>query len=197
MGVDREHERSLAEDRALARRIEGGDREAFVAFFEENVRGLYRFAHARLAGDLDHTREVVQTSFCKALDSLGSYRGEGSLVAWLYGICRFEISAHYRQARRRAGQQSFHESAPEVQRASAEASERAQPEQALLRRERARGVHEALDRLPSRYASALEWKYVEGLSLKEVGQRLHVTPKAAESLLARARAALRRRMSMR
>jgi DNA-directed RNA polymerase specialized sigma24 family protein len=52
-------------------------------------------------------------------------------------------------------------------------------------------VRLTLDQLPARYGDALEWKYVEGLSVKEIAVRLGVGPKAAESLLTRARQAFR------
>jgi RNA polymerase sigma-70 factor (ECF subfamily) len=65
------------------------------------------------------------------------------------------------------------------------------PEAALLHEESARRVHMALDGLPERYARALEWKYVECLSVNEIAWRMGVRPKAAESLLTRARQAFR------
>jgi RNA polymerase sigma factor (sigma-70 family) len=65
------------------------------------------------------------------------------------------------------------------------------PEDALQREEVARFVHVALDLLPGRYADVLEWKYVDDLSVNEIADRLELTPKAAESLLTRARAAFR------
>ncbi len=49
----------------------------------------------------------------------------------------------------------------------------------------------ALDQLPSHYGSALEWKYLEELSVKEIASRLKLSPKAAESTLTRAREAFR------
>ena len=48
-----------------------------------------------------------------------------------------------------------------------------------------------LDCLPERYGDALEWKYIQELSVHEIATRLKVTPKAAESLLSRAREAFR------
>ena len=48
-----------------------------------------------------------------------------------------------------------------------------------------------LDRLPGRYGDALEWKYIEGHSVEEIGQRLGIGHTAAQSLLARARVAFR------
>lgn len=52
-------------------------------------------------------------------------------------------------------------------------------------------MHVTLDRLPGSYANALEWKYVEGLPVAEIAGRLGLSPKAAESLLTRARTAFR------
>jgi DNA-directed RNA polymerase specialized sigma24 family protein len=52
-------------------------------------------------------------------------------------------------------------------------------------------VQLTLDYLPARYGDALEWKYIEELSVGEIADRLGVGYKAAESLLTRARAAFR------
>jgi RNA polymerase sigma-70 factor, ECF subfamily len=45
--------------------------------------------------------------------------------------------------------------------------------------------------LPAHYADALEWKYIDEVSVQEIGIRLGLGPKAAESLLTRARSAFR------
>ncbi|MEZ5331245.1 MAG: sigma-70 family RNA polymerase sigma factor [Thermoanaerobaculia bacterium] len=65
------------------------------------------------------------------------------------------------------------------------------PKKELRRSELARLVQVALDHLPPRYGDALEWKYIHGLSVKEIAPLLDVSPKAAESLLTRARIAFR------
>jgi DNA-directed RNA polymerase specialized sigma24 family protein len=59
------------------------------------------------------------------------------------------------------------------------------------RAEFGRLVQSVLDRLPARYGDALEWKYVEGHSVEEIGQRLGIGHTAAQSLLARARVSFR------
>ena len=48
-----------------------------------------------------------------------------------------------------------------------------------------------LDHLPGHYGDVLEWKYVQGLSVNEIAERLNTRRKAAESLLTRAREAFR------
>ena len=59
------------------------------------------------------------------------------------------------------------------------------------RAESARLVRVVLDRLPSSYGDALEWKYIEGQSVETIGERLGIGTTAAQSLLARARRAFR------
>jgi RNA polymerase sigma-70 factor (ECF subfamily) len=65
------------------------------------------------------------------------------------------------------------------------------PESEAGRRELSRLVQLTLDHLPGRYGQVLEWKYIQGLSVDEIAQRLGVGYKAAESLLTRARGAFR------
>jgi RNA polymerase sigma-70 factor (ECF subfamily) len=52
-------------------------------------------------------------------------------------------------------------------------------------------VQAVLDRLPARYGDVLEWKYIDGRSVDEIGDLLGVGGIAAQSILARARTAFR------
>lgn len=169
-------------EKALVERMLAGDQTAMEEFADEYFPGLYRFALARLRGDRELTREVVQTTVCKALAKLGTFRGEAPLLAWLCACCRNEIRMGFRSKKR---QPSVVELDEDV------ASDRDPPDGALARREEVRHVHTVLDLLPPRYACALEWKYVERLSVNEIAERLRLGAKAAESLLTRARQAFR------
>ncbi len=180
-----------ADDRALARSMLAGDEAAFEEFFEGNFPGLYRFAVARLK-DPELARDVVQSAICKAIANLHTFRGEATLTAWLFTICRYEISGHYRRLRRAPARVDLVEEVPEVRAAlDSLASGFEDPDASFSRKEVARYVHAVLDRLPGRYGAVLEWKYLDGLSVKEIAGRLEVGPKAAESLLTRARQAFR------
>lgn len=182
-----------SEDLALAGRMLAGDREAFEAFAERYTRALYRFALSRLAGDRELTREIAQTTMCKALAKLDGYRGDAALFTWLCACCRNEILMHFRS--RRSAPEELEladgvEPAPGVPAAEPPFG-RKSAEVTLLEREAAERVHLALDLLPSHYARALEWKYLESLPVREIADRLGLQPKAAESLLTRARQAFR------
>jgi RNA polymerase sigma-70 factor (ECF subfamily) len=177
---------------ALVRRLRAGDEAAFEEFFEANFHGLYRFALARVDQDAELAREVAQAAICKALDRLHTYRGEAPLFSWLCAICRFEISAHFRRLRRRPPETELVEDAA-VPRGALDSIpfDLLDPEDQLLRREIARLVHVTIDHLPPHYSKVLEWKYVDGLSVKEIAAQLDVSAKAAESLLTRARQTFR------
>jgi RNA polymerase sigma-70 factor (ECF subfamily) len=164
-----------------------GEAAAFEEFFAAYFPALFRFALVRLR-DAVAAEEVAQAALCRAIRKLSTYRGEAALFTWLCAFCRNEISAYCR-ARQKTARVDLVEELPEVRAAleSLAARDPRDPETALRRQELSRAVQAVLDRLPRRYGDALEWKYIEGLSVAEIGERLGLGPKAAESLLARAR----------
>jgi RNA polymerase sigma-70 factor (ECF subfamily) len=177
-------------DKVLVRRMLDGDERAFEEFFAASFTGLFRFALARLHGNEDAAEEVVQSTLCRAIAKLATYRGEAALFTWLCTFCRREISEYCRRHGRQAVE--LLEDDAEVAAALDSLTPAAPgPEDALKRQELARLVHAILDRLPLGYADALEWKYVEGLPVSTIAERLAISPKAAESLLTRARNAFR------
>jgi RNA polymerase sigma-70 factor (ECF subfamily) len=185
-------------DGQLARRMLAGDERAFEAFFDGHFPALYRFALVRLAYDADAAEEVAQTAMCKAVSKLGTYRGEALLFTWLCTFCRREIWAVHRRRRQTGRAIELVEDTPEV-RAALESLVHALdagPEETLIRGELRRLVQLTLDRLPVRYRNALEWKYVEEVSVNEIAGRLALSSKAAESLLTRAREAFRHAFSV-
>jgi RNA polymerase sigma-70 factor (ECF subfamily) len=180
-------------DRAVARRILGGDEEAFRELFDRFFPRLYRFVLPRLRGDAEAARDVVQQTFCNAIERLDSYRGEAALYTWFCQICRNVLADHYRRQGRGAGRVVLLEDEPNaraiLESLAAPAAE--EPEAGVLREQVHRIVEATLDALPGRYGDALEWKYIDGLSVQEIADRLRVGTKAAESLLTRARESFR------
>lgn len=181
-----------SEDRALVRRMRAGDEGAFEQLFEAYFQSLYRFALTRVDQDVELAKEMAQATFCKALEKLDTYRGEAALFSWLCSICRFEISGHFRRVQRLPPPLQLIEDGDPLRGVlESLAADTADPESALLRREVARLVHVTIDHLPPHYSKVLEWKYSDGLSVKQIAERLETSPKAVESLLTRARQAFR------
>lgn len=172
------------------RRMLAGDESAFETFADHYIPGLYRFAASRLRGQRELAAEIVQSTVCKVIEGLRSYRGEASLFAWMCGCCRNEIAGHYRRQQGRPTLVDIDSETAGVQQFLVDWSS-PDPEELLLDTETDSLVHLALDSLPPKYASVLEWKYLEGVSVDDIARRLEVRSKAAESLLTRARKAFR------
>ena len=181
------------EELALVRRVLAGEEPAFDEFFERYFPRLYRFALARLSGDADAAEDVAQETLCRAMSKLQTFRAEAALFTWLCTFCRHELSALHRRRQRLGVEVELVEEAPEIRGAleSLRDADRGDPEAWARRRELGRLVQVALDHLPARYASALEWKYVEGLTVREIAANFDLSEKATESLLTRARNAFR------
>jgi RNA polymerase sigma-70 factor (ECF subfamily) len=182
----------VTSDPLLIRRMLAGDERAFETFFNGYFPRIYRFALPRLNGDADATRAIVQSTLEKAIRRLETFRGESGLFTWVCQICRNEIVDHIR-AERRMRHVVLIDDQPELRAAveSLEAPDEFDVVKSYGRAESARLVRVVLDRLPSGYGDALEWKYIEGESVETIGERLGIGTTAAQSLLARARRAFR------
>ncbi|MDH3352742.1 MAG: RNA polymerase sigma factor [Gammaproteobacteria bacterium] len=179
------------DDKRLVKQLLAGERRAFDHFFEDNFARLYRFAIARLSDDPDGAREVVQITLTRALRKMHTYRAESALFTWLCAICRNEISDWLRRQGRYRDHIVLVEDYPEIQAAvdSFQTPVADSPERHYQRVEALRLIQVALDRLPAKYGNVLEWKYVEGHSVKEISARLEIGTEATQSLLARAKRA--------
>lgn len=183
----------MHDDIAIARKLLAGDETLFRSVFDGYFPRLYRFALARLDGDADEARDVVQQALCKAFERLDSYRGEASLYGWILTICRNTLIDRARRRSTRPPHLALG-NCDEILETMAEelsAPESEQPERRTARLELLQVIQQTLDYLPSHYSDVLEWKYVEEHSVNEIASRLAIAPKAAESLLTRARQAFR------
>jgi RNA polymerase sigma-70 factor (ECF subfamily) len=168
----------------------GGDARAFDDFFDAYYDRVFRFA-ARRTGDATTAEDIAQVTLVQAMRRLETWRGEAALFTWLCTICRRELTAHWTRTQRQPPP-LLPEDDVEVRAILEQIADMGDdPERALQRREVAQLVQATLDFLPGHYGDVLEWKYVEGLAVAEIAERLRSTPKAIESMLTRARKAFR------
>ena len=186
-------ELQIRRDRKLAKRMLRGDDRAITEFCNQYIPKLFRFARSRLPSDHD-VDDVVQVVVTNAARRIETYRGEATLLTWLCQICRREISKHMAARAKHASVVSLNENeevANSVENVAANPGD--QPDSVTGRVETIAEVQEVLDQLPDHYAQALEFKYIDGLSSKEIAAHFGMADEAAQSLLARARRAFRER----
>lgn len=179
------------EDKRLVKQLLAGNERAFDQFFEENFARLYRFALVRLSDDPDAAKEVAQITLTRAISKLHTFRAESALFTWLCAICRNETSDWLQKQCRYREHIVLVEDFPEVQAAvdSLQMPQQTNPEHQYRRAELLRLIQVALDKLPPKYGDVLEWKYIEGRSIKEISTRLKIGNEATQSLIARAKRA--------
>jgi len=178
-------------DKKQVQELLTGEESDLKAFFDEYFPRLYRFAHERLSGNHEATRDVVQNTLSKTLLNLGKYKAESTLFTWMCAICKNEIfdylkkQSKYERSIVLAGDISEIELTGEVLDANAPD----QPGDVYQRDQKTTLIHRVLDQMPANYGNVIEWKYIEGLSVAQIAQRLNLSHSAAQSILFRARIA--------
>jgi RNA polymerase sigma-70 factor (ECF subfamily) len=174
-------------DSVLIRRIQSGEAEALRTLYQRYLPPLWRYVRSQTRGDLHATEDAVSETFLAALRGLGQLDPDGgSVFGWLVGIARHKVADRARQVQR-AG--------PQLENETEAASEMPGPLARLERCERRAEVTAALDQLDADERLVLEWKYVDGWSVRRIAESLGRTEKAVESLLYRARESLRQRLA--
>ena len=176
------------EDLQLAEKVATRDQAAAAEFFDGYFPRIYRFVASRVDRP-DACEDIVQDVMIKAVRNIHSYRGEAALFTWLCQICRHEISDYYRRHGRKEAPLISLDDNPDIRAAleSLSLSEVDESDRLAV----TQVVQLTLDYLPDKYAKALEWKYLEGLSVEEIAERFGDGVIAVQSLLARARSAFR------
>jgi RNA polymerase sigma-70 factor, ECF subfamily len=182
-----------ADDDQLMAATACGDAAAFRVLVERWSPRVLAFLTRTLAQRAD-AEDLAQETFVRVYRAAPGYAGEGRFAAWLFRIAGNLARGELRRRRVRGwllGQPAVDDEAvlaslPAPPRFDADAPARA----AEMRRLLAQG----LARLTDRQRMAILLHYYEGLTVRDVAAALGTSEHAAESLLARGAASLRRRL---
>jgi RNA polymerase sigma-70 factor (ECF subfamily) len=154
------HDESV-DDRALVDAVLAGDRDAFNRVVELESAAVLRTC-LRILGRLHDAEDATQETFVSAFRSLGGYRGDGPLRAWLLRIAT-------RLAVRRVSQQPHAAPIDELTDARL-VDPGADPARAALLAERDAGLRLAVIGLPDRYREVVALRFFADLSLREIAE---------------------------
>jgi RNA polymerase sigma-70 factor, ECF subfamily len=87
-------------DAELVQQILAGSTEHFEMLYAAYFPRVYRFALKRLR-DPGEAEDVTQEVFFTVFDALHSFKGESSLLVWIFGITRNTVNRRFRRARPR------------------------------------------------------------------------------------------------
>lgn len=149
------------------------------------VPSIWRFVYFRVDRNHNLAEDIVSETVLALVDAVSVEKNIEHPAAWLRTVATRRVQDHYRAAARvehllKQGDEHVveqHEDDPVKQHDD---------------KLKQQSVREAMGDLPDDYRAALEWKYVDKLDVRSIAKRLDTTEKAAESILFRARNALRK-----
>ena len=176
-------------DHLLVSRAKASDRAAFDVLFDKLRDRLSYFIQSRIRPEYRGTLsadEILQDTFVRAFQSIARFRGEDEATfrRWITGIANKAVLRAEEDARRHQTLEIDHD-VP-----AADVS----PSKTLRRNERFDRFQESLDALSDDYREVLFLTRIEGLSIKQVAERMGPTDAAVKMIFLRALKKLRKTM---
>jgi RNA polymerase sigma-70 factor (ECF subfamily) len=157
---------------------DGRHRDAVAACARAHGAVLGRLCMALLGSQAD-ADEATQETLLRAHRGMATYRGEGSVKAWLCGIAR-HVCVHMLESRQRGRDV--------LERAAILDEPVVEP---FASQHRARAIRRALDQLRPSAREALVLRYVADLGHRDIAATLHIDEAAARKRISRALGHLR------
>jgi len=166
-----------------------GKREAFDLLVRRYRKEIYRVAR-RITGDHGEADDLAQETFCRAWQSLATFRGDASCRTWLYRIAT-NLSLNVVQSARVSRRE---ERTPEM---LAEAGVGASPAagvERLMTMERNQRLTRAIEGLPPRQKATLILRAFEAMPYSEIARVMECSPGTAKANFFHAVSALKKNM---
>ena len=171
----------LPSDRELIEGIQGGSEAHFTHLYERYFQRIYSFVYLRMRNRAD-AEEVVQETFTAVYRSIGAFRGQSSLAAWIYGIAKNTVNNHIRRAKAQVQR---------IEKAEAELTRGLQnldactPEDNLNLHRCESALRESLESVGEWHAEAFILRHFEDLTIDEIARRVSRSNDAVRSSLYR------------
>lgn len=169
-------------DTRLMVRTAGGDLAAFEELVRRNQARAWALAW-RCLGDAAEAEDIVQEAFLKIFKAASRYQPSASFRTYLYRvITRLCIDSEEKKHPEYTDNLGF---IPDLARG---------PEALVAQNELSDAVRKCLADLPMNQRLAITLRHYDAMSYDEIAEILDVSTKAVDSLLQRARDALRQRL---
>jgi RNA polymerase sigma factor (sigma-70 family) len=177
-------------DTELVAGVRAGDDLAFEQLYRRYQRRIASFVK-RVVRDDARAEDVTQEAFVSALRRMRATDSEIAFKPWIYEIARNAAIDQWRRSSRTEEVSINHD---ELMRPADRARlvGTAAPDASLLQKERIDHLRRAMDELSQTHLRILVMRELEGLSYREIGERLELSRPAVESTLFRARRRLER-----
>jgi RNA polymerase sigma-70 factor (ECF subfamily) len=187
-----------AEEAALVRQAQAGDKMAFSHLVQPYMRLAYHVA-LRITGNREDAEDASQQSLLKAFMRLDQFNGESLFSTWLTRIAINEALMKVRK-RRSEDTHLLHETHADQEKSPVDmlhAGEEAHPELLYVKWEKQRLLKQAIDELQGTSRAVVWMLGMQERKTKETARLLNLSESAVKSRFLRARQQLRESLANR
>ena len=157
----------------------------FESLYKQYVSPLTRFVFKKIGSDPETADVIVLETFEAAWKGYKSFKNKSSFFTWLCRIALNKIADYYKdQINRRS-----HIIVPTLKQLSQIESKDIAIDEKIALDELRNKVNQVLDLLPPEKRKLLQYRYWKDMSYKEISIVLHISPRAVEGKLYRAKKA--------
>lgn len=175
----------MKEDQILIEQLNASSIEAFSALYDKYAGMVFNFTHAILK-DTYISEDITQSCFALMWIRRTSISPDGNVPAWLYVVAR---NAVFKELRRQVTASKYIDYVSNSDGVRLEEFETGDTAVILAEAEA------AIASLPESRRMIYKMRFIEGLSVHEISERLDISPKTVETQIARAKNAIRQRIS--
>ena len=175
-------------DKLLILLAKQGNESAFRELYENHYEMIYRLAYRYVKSQPD-AEDILQETFIKAFKAIQKFdfNISSNFSAWIYQICVRCSYDYYRKRKKRKSDQTASLSEmytePEAQNSS--------PENMAISNQTLQHVKNAMDVLSPKQRIIFDLRHLQHNALKEIAERMQVSPSTVKKQLERAVAKLR------
>ncbi len=173
----------LSSDRALIKQALAGNEHAFTQLMRRFKLPLYRFAISHI-NDADDAEDIVQESFVAAYRNLARFDPQYEVSTWLF---RITLNKCRDLGRKRKTWRFLTRMNPWTEEQASRLTAPDDPQEKILMRNELQEVMEQIAHLPDTLRSPLILCAIEDMSHKQAADILHISIKAVETRIYRAR----------
>lgn len=177
----------MKEDHILIEQLNASSMEAFSALYDKYAGMVFNFTLSILKDDCI-SEDITQSCFALMWSRRASISPDGNLPAWLYVVAR---NAVFKEVRRQVTASKYLDYLSNNDNADSQENDLTERDAAVIMSE----AEAAIAALPESRRKIYKMRFIEGLSVHEISERLDISPKTVETQIARAKNAIRQRIS--
>ena len=175
--------RSLSElsDQELLAGIRESSEPHFNELYQRYFQRIYSFVHARIRSHAD-AEEIAQETFVTVFKSIENYRGQASLLSWIFGIAKNLANNSLRRSKNQ--RERLDAADPELL-APRPSFGGGTPDEELNLQRYAASIREQMSSLAEWQRRIFEMRHLENMSIPEIARRTQRSNDAVRSSLYR------------